>query len=56
MSETSDKEQQVIFELKGISKSFDGLQALDNVDLIIHRGERHAEDDTRSRVHESAAE
>jgi branched-chain amino acid transport system ATP-binding protein len=42
MSETSDKEQQVIFELKGISKSFDGLQALDNVDLTIHHGERHA--------------
>ena len=42
MIETADKKQQVIFELKGISKSFDGLQALDSVDLAIHNGERHA--------------
>jgi len=42
MIETTNKTQQVIFELKGISKSFDGLQALDSVDLAIHHGERHA--------------
>ena len=42
MVETADKRQQVIFELKGISKSFDGLQALDSIDLAIHHGERHA--------------
>ncbi|MBW2429653.1 MAG: ATP-binding cassette domain-containing protein, partial [Deltaproteobacteria bacterium] len=42
MIESPDKEQKVIFELNGISKSFDGLQALDGVDLTIHHGERHA--------------
>jgi len=42
MIETTDKPQPVIFELRGISKSFDGLQALDSVDLAIHHGERHA--------------
>jgi branched-chain amino acid transport system ATP-binding protein len=42
MIESPDKEQKVIFELNGISKSFDGLQALDSVDLTIHHGERHA--------------
>jgi branched-chain amino acid transport system ATP-binding protein len=42
MIERSDKKNSVIFELKGISKSFDGLQALDSVDLAIHHGERHA--------------
>ena len=42
MVETSDKKKQVIFELKDISKSFDGLQALNKVNLAIHRGERHA--------------
>ena len=38
----SDKDHKVIFELKGISRSFDGLQALDGVDLTIRHGERHA--------------
>ena len=36
------KKQKAIFELKDISKSFDGLQALDNVNLTVHHGERHA--------------
>lgn len=40
--EKSSNKHQVIFELRGVSKSFDGLQALDSVDLIIHQGERHA--------------
>jgi branched-chain amino acid transport system ATP-binding protein len=38
----SEEKQQSIFKLKGISKSFDGLQALENVDLDICHGERHA--------------
>lgn len=42
MIEISNKKHNVIFELKGISKSFDGLKALDSVDLAIHHGERHA--------------
>ncbi len=36
------KKQKAIFELKDISKSFDGLQALDSVNLTVHHGERHA--------------
>ena len=42
MMESSDIVPEVIFELKGISKSFDGLQALDRVNMKIHHGERHA--------------
>lgn len=42
MNVTPENNQDVIFELKGISKSFDGLQALENVALKIHHGERHA--------------
>jgi branched-chain amino acid transport system ATP-binding protein len=42
MMEASDKTHKVIFELKGISKSFDGLQALNDVNLTIDHGERHA--------------
>lgn len=39
---TLGESHDIIFELKGISKSFDGLQALDSVDLTIYHGERHA--------------
>ncbi len=42
MNARSENKPDPIFELKGISKSFDGLQALDNVTLQIHHGERHA--------------
>ena len=42
MTDISNRQQEVIFELKAISKSFDGLKALDRVELAIHHGERHA--------------
>jgi ribose transport system ATP-binding protein len=34
-------ENQVILEMRGISKSFPGVQALKGVDFILHRGEIH---------------
>jgi branched-chain amino acid transport system ATP-binding protein len=42
MTAIAENKQDIIFELNGISKSFDGLQALDNVALKIQSGERHA--------------
>jgi branched-chain amino acid transport system ATP-binding protein len=42
MNAISENKQDIIFELKGICKTFDGLQALENVALQIHQGERHA--------------
>ncbi len=42
MNAKTENIQNAIFELKGISKSFDGLRALENVALKIHHGERHA--------------
>jgi len=42
MNATAEDKPETIFELKGISKSFDGLQALENIALKTHHGERHA--------------
>jgi branched-chain amino acid transport system ATP-binding protein len=42
MKTKSENKQKVLFELKGISKSFGGVQALENIDLTIDHGERHA--------------
>jgi len=42
MKTKSENKQKVLFELKGISKSFGGVQALENIDLTVNHGERHA--------------
>jgi ABC-type sugar transport system ATPase subunit len=34
--------EQVILEMRGISKSFPGVHALDNVNLSVRKGEVHA--------------
>lgn len=36
-----DTSQPVILEMKGISKAFPGVQALENVDLVVYGGEIH---------------
>jgi len=41
MPERSDNDQELL-EMRGISKSFPGVQALDNVDFTLRRGEVHA--------------